>query len=181
MKAWPVFFTFALIVTQASASAQPPSLTGTWIPDPAASTQSKELKQTAEPGAAPAPPAPSGAIQEQLPTMRIQHSEPRLTIEFLDTDGSVISTTNITTDGKENLSTRAGGTLTHRSNSRWDGKVLKTDWKLERQKAVAISGVDQRELTSPDTLVTTTTTEDSKSRSRSVIVYHRQRSTDAQR
>lgn len=175
MRASPVLlFTLALIATLASASAQPPSLTGTWIPDPAASTQSKELKRTVQPDAAPAPPAPSAAIQQQLPAMRIQHHEPRLTIDFLDSDGSVISTTGITTDGKENLSPRAGGALTHRSTSRWDGKVLKTDWRLEQQKAVmVISGVDQRELTSPDTLVVTTTTEDSKSRSRSVIVYYR--------
>jgi murein DD-endopeptidase MepM/ murein hydrolase activator NlpD len=174
MRASSIFFTLALIATLESASAQPPSLTGTWIPDPAASTQSKELKKTVQPGAAPAPPAPPAAIQEQLPPMRIQHREPRLTLEFLDADGSVISTTEITTDGKENLSTRAGGALTHRSNSRWDGKVLKTDWKLEQQKAVVvISGQDQRELTSPDTLVVTATAEDSKSTSRSVIVYHR--------
>jgi hypothetical protein len=105
--------------------------------------------------------------------MRIQHVEPRLTIEFLEAQGGVISATAITTDGKENVNPRAGGALTHKSTSQWDGKVLRTTWKIEQDGRVVISGVDERTLTSPDTLVVKTTTEDSKSRSRSAITYHR--------
>ena len=150
-----------------------PSFSGTWQPDRAASTQSKELKKTVDPNAPPAPPAPSAAIQEKLPALRITHAEPKLTIEFLETDGAVISTTAVTTDGKKALNARAGGALTHRSTSAWDGDILVTTWSLERAGAVVISGVDRLELTSPTTLVVTTTTEDSKSRSKSAIVYRR--------
>jgi len=175
MRTSPIFLLLVLLLglAGAAAAALPPSLAGTWIPDPAASTRSKELKQVVQPGAPPAPPAVSAAIRDQLPTLRIAHSEPRLTIEYLNPDGSVISTTETTTDGKENASTRPGETLLRKSVSGWDGNVLKTTWKLEQNGAVVISGVDRRELTSPDTLVVTTTTEDSKSRSRSVILYHR--------
>ena len=171
----PCLITLVLIggLAQAIVAVQPPTLTGTWIPDSAASTQSKELKQAVQPGAPPAPPAPPATIRDHLPTLRIHHGEPRLTLQFLDADGSVISTTEVTTDGKENMNSRAGGALVHRSTSRWDGNTLRTDWKIERDAAVVISGVDRTELTSADTLVVTTTTEDSKSRSRSTIVYHR--------
>lgn len=170
-------FTLSLLglaIAQASA-AEVPSLAGTWVPDAAASSRTKELKKAPAPDAPPAPPAPSAAILEKLPGLRIVHAEPRLKIDFLETDGSVISTTEITTDGKENVNSRVGGALTHRSTSTWDGQVLKTSWSLVRGSAVVISGVDLQELTSPDTLVVTTTTEDSKSRSKSRIVYQRQR------
>ncbi|HYU33308.1 MAG TPA: hypothetical protein VEW48_14210 [Thermoanaerobaculia bacterium] len=162
---------FALATASWAAAA--PSLTGTWVPDPAASTHSKELKQTAEPGAPPAPPAPAQGIQDHISTLRIRHDEPRVKIEFLEDDGSIISTTDLTTDGTENVNARAGGALTHRSTTAWDGTVLRTSWKLAQNARVVIAGTDASELTSPDTLVVTTTTEDSKSRSRSVIVYHR--------
>jgi hypothetical protein len=167
------FFGLCILATAVAATAQAPTLTGTWIPDPAASTQSKELKASPQPGAPPAPPAPSQGIQDRLPAMRIQHAEPRLTIEFFEVQGSVISATAITTDGKENVNARAGGALTHKSTSKWDGQILRTAWKLEQGGRVVISGVDERTLASPDILVVTTTTEDSKSRSRSAITYHR--------
>jgi len=166
----------ALALATASWAAAAPSLTGTWVPDPAASTHSKELKQAAEPGAPPAPPAPAQGIQDHLPVLRISHDEPRVKIDFLEDDGSVISTTELTTDGTENVNARAGGALTHKSTTAWDGTVLRTSWKLEQNARVVIAGTDASELTSPDTLVVTTTTEDSKSRSRSVIVYHRKQS-----
>ncbi len=166
----------ALALATASLATAAPTLTGTWIPDPAASTQSKELKQAAEPGAQPAPPAPAQGIQDHLPALRISHDEPRVKIEFLEDDGSMISTTDLTTDAVENVNARAGGALTHKSSSAWDGAVLRTTWKIERDARVVIAGTDARELTSPDTLTVTTTTEDSKSRSRSVIVYHRKQS-----
>ncbi len=174
MRTSPIFLLLVVLLGLAgAAAAQPPSLAGTWIPDPAASTHSKELKQAVQPGAPPAPPAPPAAIRDQLPTLRITHSEPRLTVEYLNPDGSVISTTEMTTDGKLSASTRPGETLLRKSVSTWDGNVLRTMWTLEQNGAVVISGVDRRELTAADTLVVTTTTEDSKSRSKSVIVYHR--------
>ena len=158
----------AIAITTASLAAAAPTLTGTWVPDRAASTQSKELKQTPAPGAPPAQ-----GIQDRLPALRIRHDEPRVRIEFLGDDGSVISTTELTTDGAENVNTRAGGALTHKSRTGWDGTILRTTWKIERNGQTVIAGTDEHELASPDTLVMTTTTEDAKSRSRSVIVYRR--------
>jgi hypothetical protein len=166
----------ALALASASLAAAAPSLTGTWVPDPAASTHGKELKQAAEPGSPPAPPAPVQGIQGHLPVLRISHAEPRVKIEFLEDDGSVISTTELTTNGAENVNARAGGALTHRSSTAWDGTVLRTTWKIEQGARTVIAGTDAHELTSPDTLVVTTTTEDSKSRSRSVLVYRRKQS-----
>ncbi|HEY9421268.1 MAG TPA: hypothetical protein VIW92_07640 [Thermoanaerobaculia bacterium] len=172
-----VFFGLALLLglTMTALAADRPSLSGTWHPDRAASAQSKELKTKVDPKAPPAPPAPSAGIQEDLPVMRVTHAEPKVTIEFLEDNGSVISTTAITTDGKDALNSRAGGALSHRSTSVWDGSVLVTTWSLEREGAAVISGVDRWELTSPTTLVVTTTTEDSKSRSKSAILYRRGR------
>lgn len=149
----------------------PPNFTGTWLPDKANSTQSKTLKETAGPGTAPAPPAAPQAIQDHLPAMRMTHSDGRLVIEFFVEDGSVISTTAMTTDGAENVNSRAGGALTHRSTSTWNGAVLRTAWAIEREGRVAISGTEERERLSPSELKVTTRTEDSKSRSESVILY----------
>jgi hypothetical protein len=169
------FLTLVLIsaLTGEAIASQLPSLAGIWIPDPAASTHSKELKGAAQPGAPVAPPAPSVGIRDHLPTTLITHVEPRLTVEFLGEDGNVISKTELTTDGKENVNSRAGGAMVHKSVSTWVGDILRTTWKIERDGRVGISGVDERAFKAPDTLVVTTTTEDSKSRSRSVIVYHR--------
>ena len=166
----------AVALTAASLAATAPSLTGTWVPNPAASTQGKELMQSVSPGAPPAPPAPAQGVQGHLPALRIRHAEPRVTIENLDDDGSVISTIEVTTDGAENVNLLAGGALTHKSRTVWDGTVLRTTWKIEQNGQVAITGTDARELTSPDSLVVTTTTEDSRSRSRSVIAYRRKQS-----
>jgi hypothetical protein len=150
----------------------PPSFTGTWLPDKARSTQSKTLKETASPGA-----VPPAAIQDEIPVMRMTHGKGRLVIEFLDGDGSAISTTAMTTDGAENVNPRAGGALTHRSKSVWKGTVLHTTWAIEREGRVVISGTEDRELLSPSELKVTTRTEDSKSTSESVILYRLKPST----
>ena len=132
-------------LASATFAATPPDLSGTWVPDPSA-----------------------------LPEMRIVQSGSRITLEFLEKDATVISATNLTTDGRESLNTRAGGALLHRSTSTWHGVVLRTVWKVEKNREVVMAGTDERELTAPDTLVVTTATGNSRSPSRSVIVYHRQ-------
>lgn len=105
--------------------------------------------------------------------MRLTHSEGRLGIEFLEADGSVISTTILTTDGSENFNPRAGGALIHKSTSGWKGAALHTRWTIEREGRVVISGTEERELLSLTTLRVVTRTQDSKSRSESVILYRR--------
>jgi hypothetical protein len=169
--------TLLIALLSGEPTSTPPNFTGTWIPNPANSTQSKTLKETADRGAAAAPPAAPQAIQDKIPAMRMTHSEGRLVIEFLEEDGSVISTTTMTTDGAENLNSRAGGTLTHRSTSTWNGTVLRTAWAIEREGRVVISGTEERERLSPSELKVTTRTEDSKSRSESVILYRLKPST----
>jgi hypothetical protein len=160
----------ALLLLVDPVSTPAPNLTGTWVPDMAQSTQSKTLFETAGSGAAPAPPQ---AIQDQLPAMRLTHSGGRLVIEFLEADGFVISTTTLTTDGAENVNPRAGGALLHKSTSGWKGAVLHTRWAIEREGRVVISGTEERERLSPTTLRVVTRTQDSKSRSESVILYRR--------
>jgi hypothetical protein len=161
-----------LSVSIATADA-PPQFSGTWLPDPGASTQTKTLKTVVDPAAPPAPPAAPAAIAEHLPPMRIVQQGSAVTVEFLEADGSVISSTRLTTDGAENVSPRAGGALTHRSTSSWEGPILRTTWVLEQAGKAVISGTDARELVDPGTLRVTTWTEDSKSKSESVLVYRR--------
>jgi hypothetical protein len=163
----------ALLAVSALAAENHPRLAGTWDSDPAASTHSKTLKAVVDPNAPPAPPAPSSAITEHLPPLRIVESDSAITLEFLEDDGSVISTTRLATEGGENRNPRAGGALTHVSTAAWDGAVLRIRWSLERGESVMISGTDAYELTDPKMLRVTTTTEDSKSKSESVIVYRR--------
>lgn len=164
--------TLLIALLSGEPASTPPSFTGTWLPDTARSTQSKTLKETTGSGAAPAPPA---AVQGEIPVMRMTHGEGRLVIELLDRDGSVISTTAMTTDGAENVNPRAGGVLTHRSRSVWKGTVLHTTWAIEREGRAAISGTEDRELLSPSELKVTTRTEDSKSKSESFILYRLKR------
>lgn len=152
---------------------------GTWAPDPAASTHVKTLKAALEPNvqnAPPAPPAAPAAIVEHLPVLNIhQGPDSDFTIAYLDDDGSVISTTEVTTDGVENVNTRAGGALIHRSTSGYDDNgALRTTWRIEQPGgAVVISGTDRLEHVDGSTLRLTTETEDAKSTSRSVIIYRR--------
>lgn len=163
----------ATLPVSAFAADSPFRLAGTWDPDSAASTHSKTLKTTVDPNAPPAPPAPSTAIAEDLPLLRIAESDSTVTLEFLEDDGSVISATRLATDGSENRNPRAGGALTHVSKAAWDGAILRIRWSLEREGSTMISGIDAYDRTDPDTLRVTTATEDSKSKSESVIVYRR--------
>ena len=147
---------------------------GTWEPDPAASTHAKTLKAAVDPNSPPAPPPVPAAIAEELPLLRINDEGHDFIFEYLEDDGSVISSTKITVDGKENVNSRAGGALVHRSTSGWDGSTLRTSWRLEQSGgAVVISGTDRWDFVHPDTLRLTAETEDARSTSRSVIVYQR--------
>jgi hypothetical protein len=149
----------------------------------------KILKAAVEPNvqnAPPAPPAAPAAIAEHLPVLNIHQGPdaaaflqkdrgPDFTFAYLDDDGSVISTTEVTTDGIENVNTRAEGALIHRSTSGYDGNgALRTTWRIEQPGGtVVISGTDRLEYVDGSTLRLTTETEDAKSTSRSVIIYHR--------
>jgi hypothetical protein len=169
-----LFPTLFVALSLSAFAAEPrPRLAGTWDPDPTASTQTKTLKAAVEPGAPPAPPAASAAIAEHLPPLRIHQTESAVILEFLEDGGSVISTTQLATDGSENRNPRAEGILMHLSNATWDGAMLRVRWSLERGKQVVISGTDTYEMVDPNTLRVTTTTEDSKSTSESVLVYRR--------
>jgi hypothetical protein len=158
---------------------------GTWAPDAAASTHVKTLKAAADPNAPPAPPPAPTAIAEHLPVLNIHQGPdgpffgknrgPDFTFAFLDDDGSEISTTEVTTDGAENVNQRAGGALIHRSTSGYDADgAIRTTWRIEQPGgAVVISGTDRLEYVDGSTIRLTTETEDAKSTSRSVIIYRR--------
>ena len=156
----------------AASASQHPDLSGLWIPDFSRSTHQKILKSTADPQSSPAPP-PS-AIRDRVPPVRITSTTHGIVAESLAEDGSVISSTTMTFDSAENVNPRSGGALAHRSHSTWNGPILKTTWSIERERAVVIFGTETRELLDPSTLRVTTTTEDAKSTSLSVVVYHRQ-------
>lgn len=155
-----------------AATVKAPSFTGTWVPDAKASTHVRQKKELKNPGGKVVPPAPPENVVEDLPTLRIDQTPADLTIEMLQSDGASLATTRLTTDGKENLNPRGGGHYTHRSTSKWEGSVLVTTWALARGETVLVSGVDRMERTDRKTLVVTTTTEDERSTSKSVTVYH---------
>ncbi len=159
---------------------------GTWAPDPAASTQVKTLKAAVAPNAPAAPPAAPAAIAEHLPVLNIRQGPdfaaelekdpgPDFVFHYLDDGGSLISTTEVTTDGVENVNTRAGGALVHRSTSGFvEGGALRTHWRIEQPGGtVVISGTDWLEYVDGRALRLTTETEDAKSTSRSVLIFHR--------
>lgn len=155
-----------------AAAVKAPSFAGTWIPDAKASTHVKQKKQLKNPGGKVMPPGPPESVVEDLPSLRIEQTPEDLTIEMLQSDGASLATTRLMTDGKESLNPRGGGHYTHRSTSKWEGSVLVTTWALARGETVLVTGVDRMERTGPKTLVVTTTTDDERSTSKSVTVYH---------
>lgn len=106
--------------------------------------------------------------------MRITHDDPALLLESVTPEGKATSSTRLTTDGSENLNEKGSGTLLQRSRSRWEEGVLITEWRVLRDGATFIEGTDTWRL-SPDgrSLTQITTTEDSKSTSRTSTVYVR--------
>ena len=152
-----------------------PDLSGLWVPVPSEFKLTKEPK-TPNPNAPPAPPAPLVPPEGSplLPSVRINHDEPVVLVEYVGSDGAAISSERRTTDNAENVNLRAGGTLTQRSKTRWDNGVLRTELRLMGGDDVVLSAVEHWQL-SPDrtTLTITSEVEDSVSRSRVVTVYRR--------
>ena len=152
-----------------------PDLSGFWVPVPSEFKLTKEPK-TPAPNAAPAPPAPPILPEgsPSLPSVRIDHNEPVVLLEYVGSDGATISSERRTTDNAENVNLRAGGTLTQRSKTRWDNGVLRTESRLMDGDQVILSAVEHWQL-SPDrtTLTITSEVEDSLSRSHVVTVYRR--------
>jgi hypothetical protein len=147
-------------------AAEQPDFSGLWVPDPARSSTQKELKGQTD---APAPPPPPAA--GELPQLLIEHREPRLTVSFLDSQGELISSLVMTTDGVEALNKR-GEAMVHRSTTVWKGSALVTTWRLESGGTRLIGGTDTRELGEGGRLLTVTgEVEDARSKSRTVTVY----------
>ncbi len=162
----PVFLMVALALRVEAA--ERPDFSGLWIPDVARSLTQKELKGKTD---APAPPAPPTA--EELPQVRIEHHEPKLTVSFLDSQGELLSSLAMTTDGAEAANERGGG-MVHRSTTVWKGPALVTTWRLESRGTKLIGGTDTRELGDGGRLLTITgEVEDARSKSRTVTVYTR--------
>jgi|SRR5215213_9497389 len=143
-----------------------PDFSGLWVPDAARSSTQKELKGQTE---APAPPPPPSA--GELPQLRIEHREPKLAVSFLDSQGELLSSLAMTTDGVEALNKR-GEAMVHRSTTAWRGSALVTTWSLESNGTRLIGGTDTRELGDGGRLLTITgEVEDARSKSRTVTVY----------
>jgi|SRR5215212_2998071 len=145
-------------------AAERPDFSGLWVPDAARSSTQKELKEKTD---APAPPPPPSA--GELPQLRIEHREPKLTVSFLDSQGELLSSLAMTTDGAEALNKR-GEAMVHRSTTAWRGSALVTTWSLESNGTRLIGGTDTREL-GEGLLTITGEVEDAKSRTRTVTVY----------
>jgi hypothetical protein len=145
-------------------AAERPDFSGLWLPDAGRSSTQKELKGQTD---APAPPAPPSA--GELPQLRIEHREPKLTVSFLDSQGELLSSLVMTTDGAEALNKR-GEAMVHRSKTVWRGSALVTTWSLESGGTRLIGGTDTREL-GKGLLTITGDVEDAKSKTRTVTVY----------
>ncbi|MEA2561108.1 MAG: hypothetical protein QOH06_2612 [Acidobacteriota bacterium] len=163
VKALLLSLLLAAVALQATA-AERPDFSGLWVPDPARSSTQKELKGQTD---SPAPPPPPSA--GELPQLRIEHREPKLAVSFLDSQGELLSSLAMTTDGVEAINERGGG-MVHRSTTVWQGSALVTAWRLESSGTRLIGGTDTREL--GDGLLTITgEVEDARSKSRTVTVY----------
>jgi hypothetical protein len=147
-------------------AAERPDFTGLWLPDNDRSSTQKELKGGT--AGAPAPPAPGA---QEVPQLRIEHREPKLTVSFLDPQGELLSSYAFTTDSAEAVNERGEG-LFHRSKTAWRDTALVTTWRLESRGTVLISGTDTRELSGDGHILTITgDVEDARSKTHTVTVY----------
>ncbi|HEX5715661.1 MAG TPA: hypothetical protein VF179_05840 [Thermoanaerobaculia bacterium] len=157
----------AAVTLQVQAASRP-DFSGLWVPDPARSSTQRELKGQTD---APAPPPPPAA--GELPQLLIEHRESRLMMSFLDSQGELISSLAMTTDGAEAVNER-GGAMVHKSKTVWRGSALVTTWNLESGGTRLIGGTDTRDLSEGGRLLTITgEVEDARSKSRTVTVYTR--------
>jgi hypothetical protein len=115
----------------------PPNLSGTWKPDPAASTVRTVVTQKTD-GAPP-------ADDPMHATERIRQAGGTITIDNLDAAGGVINTIILTTDGRE-MSSAIGDLVVHKSLTRWVGSELHVDWLIERHGTPSEHGSDARTL-----------------------------------
>lgn len=163
-RRWTLAVLIAAIALQVQA-AERPDFSGLWVPDAGRSSTQKALKGQTD---APAPPAPPSA--HELPQLRIEHREPKLMVSFLDSQGELLSSIAMTTDGAETVNERGGGSMVHRSTTVWRGSALVTTWSLEGGGTRLIGGTDTRDL-SEGVLTITGDVEDARSKSRTVTVY----------
>lgn len=128
-----------LVASVANAQTPKPNFSGTWEIDPSQSTSKvtpKKEGSSTVPSTAPPPPPPS---RKALPAI-IVHREPRLEITRPNVDVDTPTTLRYTTDGAENVNTEQFSTpgMAERSNTRWDGNKLVTEWRLERDGGVLL-------------------------------------------
>jgi hypothetical protein len=121
------------------AAGNKPNFTGTRKADVAKSTMTSTPRKNIDPDASPGPPPPPADLAfKMMPPETIAHKEPELVIR------SGPNTLRLTTDGKENTNNHRFGV--HTSTTRWDGRKLITNWKIEREGQVFMEGSDVRSL-----------------------------------
>ncbi|MBI1750216.1 MAG: hypothetical protein HYR59_06075 [Acidobacteria bacterium] len=123
----------------AFAQASKPNFSGTWEVDPSRSTTKVIPKMDGNstvPSTASPPPPPS---RKTLPAI-IVHREARLDITRPNVDVETPTTLRYTTDGAENVNTEQFSTpgMAERSNTRWEGNKLVTEWRLEHNGKVVL-------------------------------------------
>ena len=144
-----------LVASVASAQTSKPNFSGTWEIDQDKSTSKvtpiKESNSTVPPNALP-PPPPS---RKALPAI-IVHREPRLDITRPNPDVDTPTHLHYTTDGAENVNTEQFSTpgLSERSNTRWDGNKLVTEWRLVHNGEVTLRARLVRTLSADGTTMT---------------------------
>ncbi len=121
------------------AAGNKPNFTGTRKADVAKSTMTVTPRKNIDPDAPPGPPPPPADMAfKMMPPETITHKEPELAIQ------SGANTLRLTTNGKENVNDQRIGQ--HKSTTRWDGRRLVTNWKIEREGQVFMEGSDVRYL-----------------------------------
>jgi hypothetical protein len=160
------------LIQSPPATATRVDLSGTWAPDLNSHQREREMKGVIDPNGPKAPLPPPGGLLF-LPRVRVVDEGASLAFEYIEDDGKPISSLRVTTDGKENLNPRAGSLL-HTSKSRREGRSLKTDWRLTREGAEVMTGLDTWTLSDDGTTLTQTSAmEDSRSKSRTKTTYRR--------
>ncbi|HYL99703.1 MAG TPA: hypothetical protein VEZ90_12170 [Blastocatellia bacterium] len=123
---------------------QKPNFSGAWKPDPSKTTRKRTLKDTAQKDLSPPPPPDDD--DEGLPTITIQHQDPKFSETTTSADGEDVSISNLTTDGQENTNPVDEGNTYNKSKSHWEGAKLVTEWVIEQYGRPIAKGTDVRYL-----------------------------------
>lgn len=159
-------------IAVAPSSSTRADLSGRWIPDLNAHQRTREAK-TPEAAKLPVPASLGGILF--LPPLRIVDTGSMLTFDSLGDDSKVLSTSRITTDGKDETAPVGSSTLTRTSRTTREGRSVKTEYRQTNADSTASSTGTETWTLSNDgnTLTHTTISEDANWRNRAQTIYRR--------